>query len=90
MAKKRSVSTSRADRTEEKIKREKIKNSPRRPFGYPTNKKEALASATGVAAGAAIVAAKSRYARLTGGGAAPGRGMGQGGSGGGGFLKRSK
>jgi len=181
MAKKRSVSTSRADRTEEKIKREKIKNSPRRPFGYPTNKKEALASATGVAAGAAIVAAKSamkkppkggnlyranqarnlkavgpiqkgmskedllrsnrkaaidlaragkiqsktaikgakgsgwgsglkkddirvtikdarkgqgmgssRYGRLTGGGAAPGRGMGQGGSGGGGFLKRSK
>lgn len=32
----------------------------------------------------------SRYSRLTGGGAAPGRGMGQGGSGGGGFLKRTK
>lgn len=32
----------------------------------------------------------SRYSRITGGGAAPGRGMGQGGSGGGGFLKRSK
>lgn len=32
----------------------------------------------------------SRYGRLTGGGSAPGRGMGQGGSGGGGFLKRTK
>ena len=32
----------------------------------------------------------SRYSRVTGGGSAPGRGMGQGGSGGGGFLKRSK
>lgn len=32
----------------------------------------------------------TRYSRLTGGGSAPGRGMGQGGSGGGGFLKRTK
>jgi hypothetical protein len=32
----------------------------------------------------------SRYSRLTGGGAAPGRGAGQGGRGGGGFLNRSK
>jgi hypothetical protein len=32
----------------------------------------------------------SLYARLTGGGGAPGRGMGQGGGGGGGFLKRTK
>jgi hypothetical protein len=33
---------------------------------------------------------QSRYSRLTGGGAAPGRGMGQGGRGGGGFLGRTK
>lgn len=32
----------------------------------------------------------TRYGRLTGGGSSPGRGMGQGGSGGGGFLNRTK
>ncbi len=32
----------------------------------------------------------SRYARITGGGSGPGRGMSQGGRGGGGFLRRSK
>jgi len=88
MAKKR-ASSSIADRTDEKNKR-----NARRPI-YATNKKEALYSAAGAAAGAAGVAAsnalkKSRYSRLTGGGAGPGRGMGQGGRGGGGFLRRSK
>ena len=51
MAKKRSVSTSRADRTDEKNKR-----NARKPI-YPTNKKEALYAAGGAAAGAAGVAA---------------------------------
>jgi len=111
MAKKRSVSTSRADREDDKRKRDSNRAENKR---NSRRKKDIAAVATGVAAGSAFVARKAirdvarkairgldahadyrqtRYSRLTGGGGAPGQGMGglgQGSRGGGGFLRSSK
>jgi len=70
-----------------KISSKSINRGPKGSGGGGVRKDDSYSKINPARRGQGV--SSSRYARLTGG-AAPGRGMGQGGRGGGGFLNRSK